>query len=106
VSRDGWASIPRWVLDTDMSCHAKLLLVVLSSYVNVRSQQCWPSHATLAGQCGVSVDTVQRALRELRDRGLVTWEQRTRRDTGQTSNLYSLHLMDLVPLSAVGGTAQ
>jgi predicted ArsR family transcriptional regulator len=104
--RDGWAAVPRWVLDDEaLSNHAKLLIVVLSSYVSVRTQQCWPSHATLAEKCGVSTDTVQRALRELRARGLVTWEARTRRDTGQTSNLYSLHLMDLVPHTAVGGTA-
>ncbi len=56
--------------------------------------QCWPAVETLAAQCGVGCSTVYRALRDLRDRGLLHVLQR-----GPKSNLYCL-----VPL-AYGGKA-
>jgi len=45
-----------------------------------------PSHAYLAKECGISVSTVQRTLRKLRDWGWLRWTYRHR-----NSNLYYVH---------------
>jgi hypothetical protein len=52
-----------------------------------------PSHATLAADTGNSVRTVSRALRQLADVGLLTWQRRLVRQgwrAAQTSNAYAL----------------
>ncbi len=54
--------------------------------------QCWPGIEGLAAQCGVDCRTVYRALRDLRDRGLLHVLQR-----GRKSSLYCL-----VPLAYAG----
>jgi hypothetical protein len=54
---------------------------------------CWPAHTTLADRAGCCVRTVQRALDEARDLGLVSWcERRVRRGWRwlRTSNRYRL----------------
>jgi DNA-binding IclR family transcriptional regulator len=90
----GFAILPRWVLfETDLSEHARMVLLVLTAFVNSQSQECWPSHATIAKGGGMSAPTVKRALNDLRDAGLVTWEPRFDHESGQTSNVYRLHLL-------------
>jgi hypothetical protein len=95
VSAQGFAIIPRSLLhDKTISQSAKWVYVALSSRVNA-ALQCWPSHARIADDTNLSVTTVKQALKELRDRRLVTWEQRTDPEHGQTANVYTLgHLVD------------
>ena len=55
--------------------------------------RCDPSHATLADDTGVSIATVQRALKTLATLGMVQWVMRLVRDGSrveQTSNAYVL----------------
>lgn len=51
--------------------------------------RCWPSRAKLAEEVGVSVDTVDRAMKDIERAGLVSV---TRRD--DTSNVYQLTVSD------------
>jgi len=75
----------------------------LAAYWN--NGMAWPSHATLAALTRYSVRTVQRALIELHDRGLLTWQVR-RRASGwrsvRTSNLYRM----LAPTTGQAGREQ
>lgn len=86
----GFATIPRAVLhDATLSTDAKMVYLVLSSHVGAQAHV-WPSHATIAETAGLSVATVKRRLRELRDRGLVEWETRLPHGEMQRSNDYRL----------------
>jgi len=90
LDRAGFAVVPRWLVeDTTISGAAKLTYLALSSRID-RQNIAWPSHKRLAAETGTSVSTVQRALRELQDLGVVTWRPRMRDDSGQTSNEYRL----------------
>lgn len=83
----GWtfAQVPIWAIcDPDISDGAKAQLGYLK-YRQGTDAACWPSKATIAGDMGVSVDTVERRTSELVAAGYVRRIQRPGR-----SNLYHL----------------
>lgn len=85
----GWAAIPNWVVrEKGLSAAAKLVFVVLSSHIG-RSGTWWISHKRIAEESGLSRRTVQRALDDLRDAGLVDWEARVVNNERQ-ENAYHL----------------
>ena len=87
---DGFATIPRAIQrDTGVSWKAKLVYLALSSRAN-KHLQCWPDLERVAEESSCSVASVQRALKELRDIGAITWVKRTRGVSGRASNLYTL----------------
>lgn len=55
-----------------------------------RQGQCWPAIATVARDLHLSENTVRRALDDLRHAGLITTTQRTRKNGGKSSLLYTL----------------
>ena len=71
---------------------SKFVLVVLADAAN-GEDVCWPRIATIAMKTGLSKRSVQRALRVLARRELITIEQRHRPDGSRSSNLYRLHLV-------------
>jgi hypothetical protein len=90
MSSTGFASVPRWIVnDEQISGNAKLVYLVLSSHSN-EDGDVFPAHARIATLAGISVSSVQRALRELRERRVVDWDQQDREHGGRTSNLYQL----------------
>jgi len=89
----GWASIPRWLLySQEVTPKAKLVYLVIQSHTNEQGTA-WPSQATIATESGLSLATVKRGLEELRKRGLVTAQERRRKDGGQTSSLYAVAMV-------------
>lgn len=83
--------VPHWLVDAGASPQAIALFVILGSYADNDTGECWPSRATLAARLGQSRDSVDRRLKELRALGAVEWQQR-KDEAGQRSNLYTLHL--------------
>lgn len=51
---------------------------------------CWPGVKTIARELKLSPRTVQRALRDLEQAGLVQRQPRYRKNGSRTSNLYSI----------------
>lgn len=80
----GWAKA-----QTATSMIAKAVLICLADYADAEGLA-WPAIPNLAKEVQVSDRTVQRALRALEKDGLLTREDRTRKDGGQTSNGYRL----------------
>ena len=73
---NGFTIIPNIVFKRrDLSAYAKLVYIALLSYA-WQQDQCFPGQARLADELQISVDSVQRALRQLQDRGLLRITQR------------------------------
>lgn len=86
----GFAAVPNWLVEEPtVSSHEKLVYLVLSSKIG--DQGAWfISHSQIAEMAGISVSSVQRALSDLRERGVVTWSPR-HNDAGQRiGNQYRL----------------
>ena len=98
--RHGFAQLPRPVLRAKgLSPKAKLVYAALLDYA-WQAGSCFPGQQRLADDLDVSIDTVQRALQELRDFGLVAWERR-----GLTKpNIYAILRLSDCPHLTLGGT--
>jgi DNA-binding transcriptional MocR family regulator len=68
-----------------LSMTAKLLLAVLQDHRNNRTGQCNPKRQTLAGELGVSMETITRALKELRLAGFIRAKQAQRTNSYEIS---------------------
>jgi len=86
------AVVPEWMLDSAVSDTAFPLYAVLGRYGNNAGVR-MPGRALLARRLHRSVDTVDRALRELTAAGILTVEHRTQ--AGRTpTNRYHLRTLD------------
>ena len=73
--RYGFAQVPRPVLKAQgLTLKAKAVYIALLDYA-WQAGSCFPGQQRLAEDLDVSIDTVQRALGELRSFGLVDWER-------------------------------
>ena len=80
--------IPHWVLEV-ASANAIRLYLILRRYA-MNKDTCFPSRATLAEEMKVSLDTLDRAKKELIEMGAITVKGRATADGGQTSNEYTV----------------
>ena len=78
-----------------LSTTQRFLLYLLADYAN-NEGHAWPSVLTLAQVMGVTKRSVQRNLRELEHRKLISVEYQKRKDRSYTSSHYRLHLVTSV----------
>lgn len=82
-----------WAIrQTGISSTAKLVLMVLADYHNIADGGCFPSIPTLAKVCCCEDRTVQRAIKELCEAGMVEKNTRLNDSGRQRSNQYNLVL--------------
>lgn len=81
--------VPEWLLDADVSDRAVRLYAVLGRYADQQLRS-WPSRRKLAGRLRCSVDTLDRAVRELTDAEALNVIPRYDEAGDRTSNLYVL----------------
>ena len=72
---------------------AKMVYMYLSDRSN-KQGQCWPGIKTIAKDLNLSVRTVQRAIHDLEQAGLLTKTYRYRENGSFTSNLYRIHISE------------
>lgn len=84
--------VPRAVAYATVSVMAKAVYMILAQF-----GQAFPTHKFIGDRLGVSVSTVQRALRELVTAGLVTVEHRFDANGAQRSSVYHLGAMTYAP---------
>lgn len=91
-----YACIPLWVLTADISPAARVLYAGLNSFVTGVSGSCFPTRKAISARTGLSVATIGRALRELKEIGAVHVEENYRERPGKgrerTANTYWLAL--------------
>lgn len=85
-----FAVIPTWVLDADISSNAVRLYGLLRRYADYSEGLAFPSRALLGKRMRCSVDTVDRALRELEALPAIVTTRRYGSDGAPTSSLYRL----------------
>ena len=89
ISGDRFRTIPEAVLFSSISDRAIRLYLVLDSYVGA-NDHAWPSRRVLSARMGCSTDTIDRALKELVESGMVEVTYRNRSDGSQASSDYRL----------------
>lgn len=82
-----------WAVDQKVgNSTAKLLLLTLAEAASIEDASCYPSRATLADRIESSVDTVDRMVRVLADRGFISISKRHRPNGSDSSNVYTINL--------------
>ena len=74
---------------TDLQHRAISVYIYLADRAN-KNGECWPAIPTIAEELKLSKSTVRRAIRELRQAGLLETEQRYRTKGGKSSLLYRI----------------
>ena len=64
------------VRDSSLSLTTRGIYSIICSYASITNRSCWPTLETLAKDAGVSKSTVQRALKELSDKGIIVRQDR------------------------------
>lgn len=87
-----FAMVPAWVLEhPELGDRAVRVYAALARFADNDTGSSWPSRATLAERCGgCSVDSVDRALRQLRDLGAITVERRRTAEGDPDTSLYTI----------------
>lgn len=87
----GFAAIPNWIVrDKTITAHEKLVYMVLSSKIGDAGSW-FTGHGEIAEEAGISVSSVQRALTQLKDRGIVSWKGRIDPESGaRLGNAYRI----------------
>lgn len=79
--------------ESDLKNRALQVLLYLIDRSN-KEGTCFPAISTIARELHISVSTVKRALGELVEAGFVIKESRFRENKGQSSNLYTIVLLE------------
>ncbi|MBR8165896.1 helix-turn-helix domain-containing protein [Burkholderia vietnamiensis] len=66
-----------WAVEQDLPALQKLVLLMLANCCNAHTGRCDPSHDRLAKECGMSRDSVRRAIAELEKCGLIEIRRQT-----------------------------
>jgi DNA-binding transcriptional ArsR family regulator len=82
---EGYGKLYRWVIDAEISAHAKLLFAVLDDYADEHGR-CFPGIEELRRKVGVRRKRISALIRELEQLGAVTVERRSGR-----VNRYRIH---------------
>lgn len=80
-----------WAVDQKLPTMRKFVLLMLANRTNHDTGRCDPSHKRIADDCGMSIATVKRAIKELIADGYLSQESRTKNGEKQP-NQYLLHL--------------
>lgn len=84
-----------WATEQKVPANEKLVLLMLANHTNGQTGRCDPSLNRLAEECGMSRDTVIRAMKRLEEKGLIRVIRRTL-EGAQISNSYRLAMPGVV----------
>ena len=79
----------------------KFVLIALCDYANKQKFIAWPSHNSIAKRTGLSVSSVQRAIKSLCDLGLLSYRNRYDERGHKLTNLYQINFSRLYELTCI-----
>lgn len=88
--KKNWFYSYNMIFEQPISEHAKIVYLYLCRCADSEGQA-FPSYNTIAEKCSISRSTAIRAIKELKEAGLLSVEQRIEADGSLTSNLYTIH---------------
>lgn len=89
-TKERFVIVPEWIIDAEISALAVRTWAVLRSYADNDTGLAWPSRSTIARRCGVSVDSIDRALKELVKAKTVKIIRRRGKNGEPLTNLFRL----------------
>lgn len=87
MSDEGYGILPRWLRGI-LTANEIAVYVAISSRHSPQGSV-FPSHKLIAEDAGMSPATAKRTLARLKEKELVSWSNRSRKDRGKTSNVYT-----------------
>jgi len=88
--KKNWFYSYNMIFEQPISEHAKIVYLYLCRCADSEGQA-FPSYNTIAEKCSISRSTAIRAIKELKEAGLLSVEQRIEADGSLTSNLYTIY---------------
>lgn len=85
-----FAVLPEWVLYLPISANAVRVYCVLRRYADNTTGECFPSRKTVAMKARISMQTLDRCIKELVDHGALKVQQRKNAAGDWSSNLYTV----------------
>jgi len=79
----------------------KFVLIALCDYANKQKLTAWPSHNSIAKKTGLSISSVQRAIKCLRCHGLLSYRNRYDEKGQKLTNLYQINFRRLNELTSL-----
>lgn len=61
-----------WAVDIDLPTNQKMVLLMLANRTNQDTGQCNPSHKRLSNDCGMSISTLKRCIKQLEKGGFLS----------------------------------
>lgn len=83
----------------------KFVLIALCDYANKQKFTAWPSHNSIAKKTGLSISSVQRAIKCLCDLGLLSYRNRYDEKGHKLTNIYQINLSRLNELTCIPNNA-
>lgn len=84
----GFTKVPNmFIEDSLFSAYEKMVAIVINKH-QMKNNEAWPSHNTIAKQAGCSISTVKKAIKRLQLKGILY----KARLNGRNSNTYRIRL--------------
>lgn len=82
--------LSNFMFGENIDIYSKIVYMTLKKYINKDTNSCFVSKKRLIEECGISMSTLNKALKNLVESGVLKKEYRYRQNNSQTSNLYTL----------------
>ncbi|MDD5215347.1 MAG: helix-turn-helix domain-containing protein, partial [Methylococcales bacterium] len=79
-----------WAVEQELPAMQKIVLLMLANRTNHDTGLCFPSHETLATECGMDKRSVIRQIEKLEAAGLLSVNRSTNKPNSYTLNLSSV----------------
>ncbi len=89
-TRTNFFMVANEIFTFSLTTKAIAVYCCLCRHADVNTHTCFPSRKTIAKECSLGVSSVDRAIDELCQHGLICKIHRRSKDGGKTSNYYTL----------------